>query len=251
MAMMMITLSNKMMMKEQYARQLVKRMKQPIAIKQIKSTSRRVVAGAKRKRKSDGVQHGTCELDSHADTTVAGSNCIILSYSRKECDVSPYREDYESIKNVPIVTAATAWQPQRSGQVYILVFNEALWMGDMMESSLVNPNQLRHHGVRVQDNPMSEDPLSIISEDEEFGMELKMKGTIVYANTFTPSKAELESCQRIHLTSQHPWEPNEVKFPKSKNTLEDVIGSARMISALRSDEFNEERDLDGVHHVLN
>ena len=120
-----------------------------------------------------------------------------------------------------------------------------------MESSLVNPNQLRHHGVKVQDNPMSEDPLSIISEDEEFGMELKMKGTIVYANTFTPSNAELESCQRIHLTSQHPWEPNEVKFPKSKNTLEDMIGSTRMISALRSDGFNEEEDLDGVHHAFN
>ena len=148
-AMMMITMSIIEMMNDQYANQLVKQMKQPIAIKQIKSTSRRVVAGAKRKRKSDGVQYGACELDSHADTTVAGSNCIILSYSGKECDVSPYREDYESIKNVPIVTAATAWQSERSGQVYILVFNEALWMGDMMESSLVNPNQLRHHGVRV------------------------------------------------------------------------------------------------------
>ena len=80
-AMMMITMSTIEMMNDQYANQSAKRMKQPIAIKQIKSTSRRVVAGAKRKRKSDGVQYGACELDSHADTTVAGSNCIILSHS--------------------------------------------------------------------------------------------------------------------------------------------------------------------------
>ena len=49
-AMMMITMSIIEMMNDQYANQLVKQMKQPIAIKQIKSTSRRVVAGAERKR---------------------------------------------------------------------------------------------------------------------------------------------------------------------------------------------------------
>ena len=30
---------------------------------------------------------GRIELDSHADTIVAGSNCVVLSQSGKECDV--------------------------------------------------------------------------------------------------------------------------------------------------------------------
>ena len=59
---------------------------------------------------------GCCELDLHAETIVAGSNGIILQYTGKECDVSPYRDDYESVSNVPIVHAATAWKSSHTGQ---------------------------------------------------------------------------------------------------------------------------------------
>ena len=89
------------------------------------SSTRRKIASSKAAR-SNAITHGNCELDSHADSIVAGKNCVILNYTGKECDVSPYREDYESINNVPIVTAATAWQSPITGQTYILVFNEAI-----------------------------------------------------------------------------------------------------------------------------
>jgi hypothetical protein len=110
---------------------------------------------------------------------VAGTNCVILHYTGKECDVSPFQDNMESVKNVPIVHAATAWQSPHTGQTYIFVLNESLWMGDTMHHTLVNPNQLQHYGILVQDNPMSADPLSIITEDHEFSMELSMAGTIV------------------------------------------------------------------------
>ena len=35
------------------------------------------------------VHYSQCELDSHADTIVAGNNCIVLSYTGKECSVVP------------------------------------------------------------------------------------------------------------------------------------------------------------------
>ena len=114
----------------------------------ITTSTRRKISSSMSKLSKSTV-YGNCELDSHADSIVAGKNCVILTYSGKECDVSPYREDYESIKNVPIVTAATAWQSPTSGQIYILVFNEAIWMGDHMDHTLLNPNQLRHYGTRV------------------------------------------------------------------------------------------------------
>ena len=99
-------------------------------------------------------------MDNHANTYVAGSNCIILQYTGKECDVSSYRDDYDSIQNVPIVHAATAWQSIETGQTYILVLNESIWMGDTMSHTLINPNQLRHFGTKVQDNPMSNEPIN-------------------------------------------------------------------------------------------
>ena len=62
------------------------------------------------------IQHttyGRIELDTHADTTVLGSNCVVLSYTGKECEVSPYSPDYEAAHNVPVVTGATVWTSTR------------------------------------------------------------------------------------------------------------------------------------------
>ena len=126
------------------------------------------------------IKYGKTELDSHADSIVAGSNCCIMHYTNRECDVSPYRDDYAPIKNVPIVQAATALTSQYTGKTYILIFNEALWMGDQMDHTLVNPNQLRHFGIKVQDNPVSNEPLHSMTEDKQFNMELKMKGTTIF-----------------------------------------------------------------------
>ena len=136
---------------------------------QIRTTSRRIGGTRSSEKRTGGkIIHGRCEVDNHADTCVAGSNCTILQYTGKVCDVSPYRDDYESIKNVPIVNAATAWQSTLTGQFYILVINECIWMGDNMDHTLINPNQLRHFGTKVQDNLTLEEPLSIITEDKEF-----------------------------------------------------------------------------------
>ena len=78
-------------------------------IKRVQSTSRRISSTHSHSKRSDAVVHGRCESDRHADTIAAGANCIILEYTGKECDVSPYSDNYEAVKNVPIVHAATAW----------------------------------------------------------------------------------------------------------------------------------------------
>ena len=142
--------------------------------------------------------------------------------------------NYDPIQNVPIVTAATAWQSPVTGQTYILVLNEALWMGDTMQHTLLNPNQLRHFGTMVQDNPMSNHPLSIITEDYDFSMGLTMVGTIVYTDTHTPSQNELASCPHVQLTSPKPWDPHTVRFPKPTLSLEDVMVNNRQVSELHS-----------------
>ena len=40
---------------------------------------------------------------------LAGANCIILHRTGRECDVSPYSDDYSPVTGVPIVTATTIW----------------------------------------------------------------------------------------------------------------------------------------------
>ena len=121
------------------------------SICKLKSTPRRASAAstAHSNKKMNNIVHGKCELDSHADTIVAGSNCIILNYTGQVCDVSPYRDDYAPVSNIPIVKAATTWQSPHTGQAYILIFNETLRMGDSLDYTLINPNQLRHFGTEV------------------------------------------------------------------------------------------------------
>ena len=53
---------------------------------------------------------GRSEFDSHADTMVAGRNCIIINYTDRTCTVSPYNEkEYKPLTGVPIVQAATGY----------------------------------------------------------------------------------------------------------------------------------------------
>ena len=183
--------------------------------------------GLKNSKKIQSGIYGHIELDSHADTTVAGSNCVLLAYTGRECDVTPYDSSYEPARGIPIVHAATAWQSQHTGQTYILVFNESLWM-PQLPNTLVNPNQLRYFGTEVQDNPYSGSPLYIKTEDSSFGMELQSQGTTIFAHTFSPSQHELETCPMIQLTSQHPWNPHQINFPTPEKSFYSIMEEANL-----------------------
>ena len=79
--------------------------------------------------------------------TVLGSNCVVLSYTGKECEVSPYSSEYEAVWNIHVATGATVWTNTMDGMAYLLTFHESLWMGDKLYHTLVNPNQLQAYGV--------------------------------------------------------------------------------------------------------
>ena len=80
----------------------------------------RIVLGVRNKSRRETLPHthqqsvhGRVEMDSHADTTVLGSNCVVLAYTGKECEVSPYADEYDAIRNVPVVTGVTVWTTLR------------------------------------------------------------------------------------------------------------------------------------------
>jgi hypothetical protein len=160
------------------------------------------------------------ELDSHADTIVLGSNAVILQYTSRECDVSPYSDSYDPIQNVPIVKGATAVTNATTGETLILVFNEAIWMGNHLDHSLLNPNQLRHHGITVQDNPYANSSLHLASHEEEFIMPLRADGSTIYFDSRTPTNHELAHSPHITMSSHTEWNPRDVQFPISARHIE-------------------------------
>ena len=83
---------------------------------------------------------------------------------------------------------------------FILILHEGLWMNTTMENKLVNPNQLRHFGVTIQDNTYINSPLYIEYPEHYFGLPLIVLGTNIMAHTRTPTGEELAMCRHIVLS---------------------------------------------------
>ena len=189
----------------------------------------------------------TVEIDSHADTFVAGRNCVPLNYTDRTCDVQPYSDDYAPVTNVPIITAATGYT-SAAGHQYILVFPEAIYMPTLAHS-LCNPNQLRHFGTKVQDNPYAGVPMGLSTSDNTFTACFQSKGTDIYLNTWTPSPSDLESYPHIVLCSPQLWDPRAVKFPGTSIHEQEEI-EVRNVMAIKAIDENEEDHQENENDVL-
>ena len=155
------------------------------------------------------------EIDTRADTTCCGMNFRAIEYTGKVCDVSPFHSDLESMKNIPIATCATVYQDPVSLRQYILVYNEALYFGNTMGHSLLNPNQMRANGIDVWDNPYD--------KERDFGIETDLvlipfesSGTVVGFKSRVPIDDELLSLPHIVMTNSVEWDPQQINMPGSK-----------------------------------
>jgi hypothetical protein len=164
---------------------------------------------------------GFAELDTHADTTCVGVDCRILSVTDQVCQVLPYHKGYQPFDEVPIVQAATAYDHPETGITYNLIFNQALSIPDL-ETTLINPNQLRANGLIVDDIPkhLSPNPTelshSIYCPEEDVYISLQLKGIISGFRTRSPSIEEVESCKWVTLTSDAPWDPKSPEFEENE-----------------------------------
>ena len=179
----------------------------------------RVVA----KMKTMGHSHklGRAELDSHADTCCAGATSAVIEYTGKTCDVSPFSKEYDAMKNVPIVKAATAYDDAETGETFILIMGQALYFGDRMENSLLCPNQMRANGVIVDDVPIhlssdGQSTHSIYIPEESIRLPLQLHGCLSYLPTRLPTQEEIENKMWLVLTNEIEWDPYASMFEENE-----------------------------------
>ena len=123
----------------------------------------------------------------------------------------------------------TAYDDDATGQTYILVFHEALYYGNKLDHSLINPNQLRNYGIKVNDNPYDiSNSLGIIANDEVL-IQMHTRGTKIQFETRVPTTQELNECLKIDMTSPIPWEPSQV-------CMQEIIRPVSHISSVTYDE---------------
>lgn len=175
-------------------------------------------------------------LDSHADTSCAGSNMAVLELTGEKVNVYPFSEKLPSVQEVPIATVLTIWESPKTGEPWMLVIHEALYFGDQLKDSLLCPNQLRAAGNLVQDAPIQFDATSShsITVPGQLELPLEMHGFISYLSTRKPTNDEIAryqagSLHSVELTDKAPWEPYSSKFAAT----EEAARSAKTVMAIR------------------
>jgi hypothetical protein len=188
----------------------------------VMAVTRRVVMDSSKFTNSDDGNAGRMELDTHADTGVAGSNTVVLDLTGKVATVSPFCDsEFKALEDVPIATVATSYDCTVTGKTYVLIFNEALYFGDKMNHSLLCPNQLRdNHGLKVQDCPRQYDPVSKHSIDvpeADLNIPLALRGVVSGFVTRVPTDDELADLSKhVEMTSEVEWEPYARAFTATK-----------------------------------
>ncbi len=86
-------------------------------------------------------------------------------------------------------------------------------MGDVLNHSLLNPNQMRAFGIIVSDNPFGSMTMGIEAEQDNFRFPMASDGTIVFFDSRTPTNHELETCPHVVLSSPAEWNPRDKQFP--------------------------------------
>ena len=163
----------------------------------------------------------TCDFDSHADTCCMGRNFAPLYFTDEVVDVTPFTDRYTAMRDVPIASGATHIQ-LHDGTEYILEVHQGLWFGDQLESSLLNPYQVRAKGIHVWDNPC--DPkhkLSMHDPDLGISVPLEMVGTFCSFASRVPTDDELTSLPHIAITDTSRWDPSQASFNLHETEEED------------------------------
>ena len=107
-----------------------------------------------------------------------------------------------------------------------------------LDHSLINPNQLTHFGIHVQDDPYATLPIAVIDHDRQFTICLKSIGTTIYIDTWKPAHEDPKSHPHMILTSDQSWEPILIKFPqKDESEMEKI--EKRNISRVQVSENSE------------
>ena len=93
-----------------------------------------------------------------------------------------------------------------------------------MQHTLINPNQLRHFGLILKDDPYATDePMCIEVEDGEFLMLLQSNCTVIYLDTLTPTDEGLCQLSHVTMSSSLPCNPRDVQFPKTYRRIKEEL----------------------------
>ena len=193
-----------------------KRRKDPCTLIPVRSTLRRQVGWVQRtngsiENETTPGHVSTSEMDSHADTGVAGANFYPLAFTGEVFDVSPFSETYEATTNISIATCATVVTDPDTGKKYLLVFLQMLWFGSSMPISLIQPNQCCAFGVEICDDPTDSSPSLGMQLSEDFLLPFQANGPTMLFTSRCTTREEIGRLPHF-VVNEDDWDPSSPIF---------------------------------------
>ena len=151
-------------------------------------------------------------IDSWADTSCAGKHAYVESFIEgKTVNATGFSSSLGSMKNLPIVNVVYAYD-HANGQTLLIENHNAIYLGEHMNDSLLNPIQAEENNVHIDLRPKRFYPhettecQSITFSDGTI-LPLLYEGVLPYLPIRKPTPDEIDTCTRLSITSEHEWDP--------------------------------------------
>jgi hypothetical protein len=117
----------------------------------------------------------------------------IIGFTNEVCEVTPFLDSYEPVKEVMVARCSTVWTSPNTGHQYLLVGDQMLWFRSQMDHSLTHSQS--QFGIDCNDDFI---PFNTM-------------GTIVYFESRVLTDWEMHNLPIIMLTGED-WDPVNVGF---------------------------------------
>ena len=180
-------------------------------------------------------QEARMELDTHADTTVLGHNCLLIHDFDKTVSVTGW-DASAGATECRTVSGVVAYDHPVTGQAYMLVFHQAIYL-ESMDNHLICPMQCRVNGVEINDTPkifvkhptershaiVVEDP---VAPDVSLVIPLQLEGVTSVFSVRVPSRLEYENSEFVfEMTGESPdWDPQDLDLAQQEAAMSDLRG---------------------------
>ena len=152
-------------------------------------------------------------LDSGADTSVVGKHGFVTEVIEGvTVSAQGFSDGQPALNDLPVVNAFYAYDHPDSGEVYLLELNYCIYLGSQKTDAIACPNQMRVHGIHVDDRPTSlfpDIPNTQCMIVDNITLPLKMRGPLSFLQVRRPTSSEVQdsNLQILQLTSPHGWDP--------------------------------------------
>ena len=197
---------------------------------------------------------GRLGIDTWADTSCAGKHAYVEEFIEgASVTATGFTHSLGKLENLPIANVVYAYD-YNDGTTILLENNNAIYLGDAMNDSLLNPIQSEENDVRIDIRPRRYYPNDPLAQTVTFSdgttLPVLYDGVLPYLPVRRPTANELDSCRRLEISSRYKWDPYVLHGSFSQVSHDHEHDPSFIIDELQLDPISCHLHSIGLHAVL-